>query len=548
MSEASPQMRWWGWGEPAEPVAVSPAGERLILERLGMSGWADRKPVGLEEVALPDPALPESVLQAMRVVVDDDNVRADRDARVRHAAGRSYADIVRLRAGAVASAPDAVVSPGSDDEIARILSICEEEGVAVVPFGGGTSVVGGVEPERDGFPAAITLDLARLDSLDVDRRSLLAAAGAGLRARAAEARLQARGLTLGHFPQSFEYASIGGYVATRSAGQASTGYGRIDELVVGLRMVAPAGRVEANPVPASAAGPSIRELLVGSEGALGVITEVTLVVRPLPATRIYEGWSFRSFRDGVEAFRELEQADSSPDVARLSDEEETELGLALSDRGSVADRAARAYLRARGHGRGCLVIAGFEGDHDEVAAREARCRRILERHGGLRLGRRPGQAWLRTRYHAPYLRDVLLDRGVLAETLETATTWSRLEDVHAAVGDALRTALAEPDSRPIVACHISHLYRSGASLYFTCMARARDGGEVAQWEAAKEAASRAIVEHGATITHHHAVGRDHAPWLRQEIGDLGVAALRAAKERFDPGGIMNPGKLLPPEG
>jgi alkyldihydroxyacetonephosphate synthase len=416
-----------------------------------------------------------------------------------------------------------------------------------VPFGGGTSVVGGVEALRDGLTAAVTLDLARLDSLEVDRRSLLATFGAGLPARTAEVRLQARGLTLGHFPQSYEFASIGGYVATRSAGQASTGYGRIDELTVGLRMVAPAGTVEVRPVPASAAGPSVRELLVGSEGTLGVITQATLSVRPAPPAREYLGWSFPSFAAGIEAFRDVEQSHASPDVMRLSDEEESAIGLAMSDTGSLANRAARAYLRVRGHGTPCLVITGFEGPEKEVARRASQCASILSSHGAVRLGRRPGRTWLRTRYFAPYLRDVLLDGGVLAETLETATIWSRLEELHDAVGDALRAALAEPGTRPLVACHVSHVYPAGASLYFTFMARAREGAELDQWRAAKQAASDAILDHGGTITHHHAVGHDHAAWMRREIGDLGLAALRAAKERFDPRGIMNPGKLLPPE-
>ena len=548
MTGAPRQMRWWGWGEPAEEVKITTAGEALMLARLGMSGWADRPPVSLERVSLPQPALSASALRSMRAAVGDANVLTDRETRIRRAAGRSYADLIRLRAGDAGTAPDAVVVPGSEDEIGSILAICESEGVAVIPFGGGTSVVGGVTPGRGGLGAAVTLDLARFDSLEVDRRSLLATAGAGLRARNVEAALQAQGLTLGHFPQSFEYASIGGYVATRSAGQASTGYGRIDELVVALQMVAPAGRIRTPRVPASAAGPSVRELLVGSEGAFGVITAATLAVRPSPEVRAFEGWSFRNFAAGVEALRDVEQSEASPDVARLSDEEETAIGLAMADRGSLTDRAARTYLRARGHDRGCLVIVGFEGEREEVAPRKARCTRILRRHGGLALGRRAGEAWVRTRYLAPYLRDVLLDRGVLAETLETATTWSRLEALHAAVGQALGSSLAEEGSRPLVACHVSHLYPSGASLYFTCMARARQGAEVEQWRAAKEAASRAIVEHGATITHHHAVGRDHAAFLRHEIGDLGIAALQAAKGRFDPHGIMNPGALLGPEG
>ena len=541
-------MRWWGWGEPAQPMTVSDAGSRFILGRVGMTGWASRRPVDLDAVRLPDPAVSDDVVRALREAVGDDHVLLDRASRVGHAAGRSYPDLVRLRAGGLDVAPDAVVSPGSDEEVARVLSICDREGVAIVPFGGGTSVVGGVDALRGGFDAAISLDLARLDRLETDARSLTATLGAGLPLRTAEAKLEARGFTLGHFPQSFEFASIGGCVATRSAGQASTGYGRIDELVVGLRMVAPAGTAEVRTVPASAAGPSIRELLVGSEGALGVITEATLDVRPLPDARRYEGWSFRGFAAGVEAFRGLEQEHGRPDIARLSDEEETELAVALSNTGSAGDRAARAYLKARGHGRGCLVILGFEGNERDVAGRAARCRGILRAHGGLSLGRNPGRAWVRTRYLAPYLRDVLIDGGLLVETLETASTWSRLEELHAAVGDALRGSLAEPGTRPIVGCHVSHLYPSGASLYFTFMARAHEGAELDQWRAAKEAAMRTILDHGGTITHHHAVGRDHAPWMREEIGELGVAALRAAKERFDPNGIMNPGKLLPEDG
>jgi alkyldihydroxyacetonephosphate synthase len=286
-------------------------------------------------------------------------------------------------------------------------------------------------------------------------------------------------------------------------------------------------------------------LVVGSEGALGVIVEATLAVRPLPAERRYEGWSFRSFAEGVEAFRLMEQAHASPDVARLSDEEETRLAMALSASGSLAERAGRSYLRARGHSGGCIVITGFEGEADEVAARAKRARAILAGAGGLALGSRPGEAWLRSRYGGPYLRDELLDRGVMVETLETATTWSAIERLHAAVAEALRTSMAARGTPALVGCHVSHLYPSGASLYFTWLARQEQGAELEQWRAAKGAACDAIVANGGTITHHHAIGRDHAPWMRAEVGDLGVEVLRAAKERLDPAGIMNPEKLLP---
>ena len=533
---AEPQMRWWGWAEPDAPIEVSEAGEALLRTEIGL-GDEPVRPVALEDVRLPDPRrLPELGVELLQ----------DREARVRHAAGRSYPDLVRLRSGDGSGAPDAVALPASEEEVAALLSACSAAAVAVVPFGGGTSVVGGVEGLRGSHEAVVSLDLGRLDSLSADRTSLTATMGGGLPGRRAEARLQSRGLTLGHFPQSFEFGTIGGYVATRSAGQSSTGYGRVDEMVRGLRCVAPAGTLEAKPVPATAAGPSLLQLLVGSEGAFGVITEATLGVRPLPAERRYEGWSFRSFEEGCEAFRAIEQGHVAPDVARLSDQDETRMAMAMSSHGGIAERLGKAYLGRRGHGSGSIAIVGWEGGPGDVARRAADTRRVLREAGGLSLGERPGRSWLRNRYLGPYQRDELLTRGAFAETLETATSWSNLGALHRAVRGALHGALAERGTPALVACHVSHLYPSGASLYFTFLARAQQGEELEQWSAAKRAAMDAIVATGGTITHHHAVGHDHAEWLSAEIGELGVEALRAVKGRLDPAGIMNPGKLLPP--
>ncbi len=538
-------MRWWGWGEDSGAVGLPDAALAVLGSELGVDAAPVQGPVALEEVRLPPVALPDEARRALAEAVGEEHVRDDRAARVGHAAGRSYPDLVRLRAGNATAAPDAVVEPGSAAEVSAALAACSEHGVAVVPFGGGTSVVGGVEPLRDGFGSVVSLDLRRLDRLlEVDATSLLARLEPGLLGPAAEAELARHGLTLGHFPQSFQFSTVGGWVATRSAGQASTGYGRIDELVEGALLCTPAGVVGAQAHPASAAGPALRELIVGSEGVLGVICEATLRVRPAPRERRYEGWSFHSFEEGIEAFRVMEQAEASPDVARLSDEEETRLGLATASNGSVGERAGRAYLRLRGHEGGCLAIVGWEGDPDDVARRRLRSAALLRGGGGLALGARPGRVWERSRYAAPYLRDELLGHRVLAETLETATSWQRLHSLYAAV----RTALAGALESPLVLCHVSHLYPSGASLYFTFMARQREGAEIDQWRAAKAAATDAIVAGGGTITHHHAVGRDHAPWMPAEIGELGIELLRAAKERLDPAGIMNPGKLLPPRG
>jgi alkyldihydroxyacetonephosphate synthase len=365
---------------------------------------------------------------------------------------------------------------------------------------------------------------------------------AGMSGPEAEAALARHGLTLGHLPQSWEYATIGGFAATRSAGQASTGYGRMDRLVLGLKLATPTGEIQVRPLPGTAGPtPALRELILGSEGILGVITEVTVAVKPLPDVRQYEGWSFKSFAAGVEAFREIEQAHCAGEVSRLSDETETMMSLASAGQsGGIATKLAQRYLKLRGHEHGCVAILGFEGEVDEALDRANRARMLLRSAGGIRLGSRPGAAWERQRYRAPYLRDELLGRGVMVETLETATTWTNLHNLYGAVQSALR------EHAPLVMCHVSHLYPSGASLYYTFMAAQHYGHEIEQWRATKTAASEAIVAAGGTITHHHAIGIDHAPWLRAEVGDAAVELLRAAKNQLDPRGVMNPGKLLPP--
>jgi alkyldihydroxyacetonephosphate synthase len=529
------EMRWWGWGEDAHAGAVSEHALAWLQGELG-SLDAPSAAVALDAVRLSEPRLPAVVRERFGELLRD-----DRAARVLHARGKSYPDLVRQRAGDCTDAPDAVLTPRDHDEVRAVLEACAGAGVAVVPFGGGTSVVGGLEPLRDGFDALVSLDLGALDALEtLDERSQLAVVGGGIRAVELEAQLAERGFTLGHYPQSYEYVTIGGCAATRSAGQASTGYGRIDELVVGARLAAPAGDLDLRAQPASAAGPELRRLVIGSEGVLGAITRVALRVRPVPELTRYEGWMFPGFGAGAEALRRLEQGGAAPDVARLSDEAETRLGMGLTGLRGLRASALSGYLRARGVARGALAIVGWAGPEDAVRTRREAAVEALRDAGGVALGQPAGRAWVRSRFNGPYLRDDLMDRGVMIETLETATTWAQLFTLYRAVGDVLR------EHAPIVACHISHLYPTGASLYFTFMARARRGEELEQWAAAKTAACEAIVAAGGTITHHHAVGHDHAPYVGAEVGATGVAALRALKGELDPAGVMNPGKLLPP--
>jgi alkyldihydroxyacetonephosphate synthase len=543
-------MRWWGWGARERPEALPAGALELLRGRVGVAEHP-RAPVSLEAVRLPDARLRGSARDALRRIVGDDALRDDRGERVAHAAGKGYADLVRMRAGTPRAAPDAVVLPAGHEQLRAVLALCAASSLAVVPFGGGTSVVGGVEPLRGGHEAVIALDTRRMaDVHELDCEARIVRIGPGIRAPALERLLAGRGLTLGHYPQSFEYVSLGGCVASRSAGQASSGYGGIAQMVLGLRLAAPAFDIELAAMPASAAGPGLRELAVGCEGALGVIDELALRVRRAPAVRRYEGVLFESFPSGLQALRSLAQERALPEVARLSDARETWLSLALAGAGGrgVKGRLGRAYLDLRGRGEAaagrCLAIFGFEGAAQEVRARRRRAKALARRHGGVALGRSPGEGWRRGRFEGPYLRDQLLAHGVLVDTLETATRWSNVERLHAAVGDAIDGALRAQGTPGLVMCHVSHLYETGASLYFTYIARQREGDEIAQWRAVKQAASEAILAGDGTITHHHAIGTDHAPWLAREIGSGGVAALRALKAELDPAAIMNPGKLL----
>jgi alkyldihydroxyacetonephosphate synthase len=538
-------MRWWGWGDPAHPPVLPAHALGFLRETIGLTA-PPSPPVALGQVRLAPAATSAEVLAALRAIVGAEHVHDGHAQRVLHAAGKGYPDLVRLRAGEPEGAPDAVVYPGGHDQLCALLELCARSSLAVVPFGGGTSVVGGVAPLRGAHSGVIALDTSRMaDVLELDGQSATVTVQAGIRAPTLERHLAARGLTLGHFPQSFEYVSLGGCAATRSAGQASSGYGAIDKLVLGLRLAAPASEIELQALPASAAGPGLRQLLVGSEGTLGVISELALRVRPAPAERIYEGVFFEDFAAGTQALRALAREHALPVLARLSDEAETRMSLALAGSRGVKGRLGRAYLQLRGYRGGCLAILGFEGAGEELASRRKRALALVRDGGGLVVGRSPGEAWLHGRFAAPYMRDELLTLGVMVETLETATQWSRLPRLHRSVGEAIAGALRACGTPGLVMCHVSHVYETGASLYFTLIAPQREGDEIGQWRAVKQAAGDAIVAGGGTITHHHAVGRDHAPWMTAEVGAGGVAALRALKAELDPAGIMNPGKLLP---
>ncbi|MCX2729045.1 FAD-binding oxidoreductase [Saccharopolyspora sp. NFXS83] len=551
MSELIDHTLRGGWTPSGAGAAPLPTHAlRWLSTRLGLDGiTTPAAPASLLDV--PDSALPEEARAELVELLGEHQVQTGATARLGRAGGLSYTDLVRRRDGTGLTIPDAVLLPADPAQVQQVLEVCVRHDVAVVPFGGGTSVVGGVTALRGGKSSVVALDLARLDRLiSVDPVSRIAVLQAGVRAPEAESLLAAHGFTLGHFPQSFERATIGGFAATRSAGQASAGYGRFADMVEGVRVATPVGEWRLGSAPASAAGPDLRQFAVGGEGALGVITEVALRVRPKPTEMRYEALVLDGWQSAAEAVRALAQQRVLADVTRVSDVDETAVQLELS--GGVKSRAVRTLLLGRRIGEPCLLVLGWESTSGvELKQRRAATLRALSGFRSVRLGPHGGESWHANRFAGPRQRDALLDVGVCVETLETATCWSRLAELRSAVRAALVRALEHDGRAPIVMCHISHAYETGASLYFTVLAARSAEDPIGQWQCAKDAATDAITwrvpghDMGrGTLTHHHAVGADHLPWLESEIGSIGTTVLAAAKQAVDPTGILNPGKLI----
>jgi len=516
-----------------ESAPVPASARAWLAERLGKGDALTV--VAEQDVRVPPPrplpALPATTSQAS-------------GDRLRHACGCSFPDVVKLRTGAPERFPDAVCYPESSEQVVAVLRSAAEAGVAVIPRGGGTSVVGGVTVTAGSGPTLV-LALDRLRGLaSLDRASLLAVFRAGTLGPEVEAALGPCGLRLGHEPQSFEFSSVGGWIATRSAGHRSTGVGRIDDLVAGVDVATPEGMWRLPAQPASAAGPELRRLVVGSEGRLGVITEATLRVQPLPEHRDGLAVLVPSWSAGGEVCRTLLQRGPVPEVVRLSDPDETGFGVALTELPGLAARARDLVFGVKRFRHGCLLLLEWAGGLQEVSLARQTAAAAWRDAGGISLGRTGWRRWLAERFRHPYLRDVLLTAGWGIDTLETAACWSSLALLHGAVRDSIAAAARNAGFPVAVLCHVSHAYRDGASLYFTFLWPLRRDAEISQWQALKNAASGAILDHGGTITHHHGVGTMHAPYLEREIGTEGVAALRTLAAALDPHGVLNPGVLL----
>jgi alkyldihydroxyacetonephosphate synthase len=548
-------MRWWGWGEDGVSFTHEdkPALAPFLARHLDLDvARPTSRPAAFESLRVPEPSLPSPLRAALEAAVGAGAVSTDALDRVVHARGKSLRDLVRHRGGDLGRLPDAVVRPAGEDEVTAVLAAALDADAVLIPFGGGTSISGSLEAAAEERRTVISLDLSRLSRvLDVDAASRLARVQAGAFGPDLERQLNGAGWTLGHFPDSFTHSTLGGWIATRSSGMQSDRYGDIGDLTRAVRVVTPSGLLVTRPVPHTSTGPSVREMVLGSEGRLGVITEATVHVRRLPERRTILGYLFPSWADGLAAMQEIAGSEAAAAVTRVSDANETRFSFATRKDPSVLDRvkstALTTYLRRR---RGfdvdamCLSFIGYEGSSRHVADQRKAVGRIAGRHGGLCIGSSPGELYDQKKFDTPYIRDFLLDRGALADVSETAAPWSRLPTLYATVMASAQGAFDELGVRGYIMCHLSHSYHAGACLYFTFAFKpAGEGDGLEQYDLVKSAIQQAFIDSGATLSHHHAVGTEHARWLEDDISAPGVAMLQALFSGVDPGGNLNPGKI-----
>jgi alkyldihydroxyacetonephosphate synthase len=464
-----------------------------------------------------------------------------------HTYGKSIRDLLRIRAGDLPRVPDVVVYPGDEDEVQALVELAVAADTVLIPFGGGSNISGSLEPPAGESRTVISLDLGRLDKvLDIDEDSGLARVQAGAQGPDLEQQLNRRGWTLGHYPDSFNHSTIGGWVATRSSGMQSDKYGDISDITRGVRVATPGGTLVLRPLPSTSTGPSVREMILGSEGRLGVITEVTAQVHRKPAERVILAYFFPTFDAGLDAMQEISLLDSRPSVTRVSDARETTFTMATAKKTSVGQSLLFKVLKRRGWDLDqiCLSFIGYEGTPSHVSRQQSEVKDIVKKHGGIVVGKGPGVLYDQKKFDTPYIRDFLLDWGGAADVSETAAPWSRLKDVYYNTIDAANNAYAELGlERGWVMCHLSHSYHSGACLYFTFAFVYGDRDPLPMYQVVKNAIQQSFIDNDATLSHHHAVGTEHSAWLSQDISPAGSKIMKGLFAAVDPGRNFNPGKI-----
>ena len=554
------RMKWWGWGD--EGVSFShrdkPALGPFLQRHLSIDVERPAsRPAGFDELSIPEPSLPVALLAALEEAAGSERVSTDALDRLVHARGKSLRDLVRHRAGHVGRVPDAVVHPADEEAVEGVLRAALDADAVLIPFGGGTNISGSLEAPPEETRPVISVDLGALDRvLSVDAESRMARVQAGVLGPQLEEQLNARGWTLGHFPDSFAHSTLGGWIATRSSGMQSDLYGDVADLTRAVRVATPSGMMATRPVPSTSTGPSVREMVLGSEGRLGVITEATVHVHRLPEQRTILGYLFPTWADGLAAMRDMAASEAAPSVTRVSDAYETAFSFSTKQADSQLDRikskALSTYLTRRRHfdlEQMCLSFIGYEGTKRHVAAQRKLVGKIVSRHGGLCVGTSPGALYDQKKFDTPYIRDYLLDRGALADVSETSAPWSVLPVLYDNVMAAARGSFADLGVPGYVMCHLSHSYHAGACLYFTFALTPSGTREpIDEYDVVKSAIQQTFIDSGATLSHHHAVGTEHARWLEEDISGPGVEMVRALLEGIDPGANLNPGKIVSHDG
>ncbi len=549
-------MKWWGWGEDGVSFAHDdkPGFGPFIKDKLEVDvGKTSARPLAFKDLDVPEPQLSDDLRAALEAAVGEEYVSDDPHDRVVHARGKSLRDLVRQRRGDLGRVPDVVVRPADETAVVEVLKAALDEDAVVIPFGGGTSISGSLEAPRNETRSVVSVDLGRMDRLlEIDETSRLARVQAGVYGPRLEEQLNAQGWTFGHYPDSFTHSTLGGWIATRSSGMQSDRYGDIADSTRGLRVVTPAGLLAVRPVPSTSTGPSVREMVLGSEGRLGIICEATIHVRRLPKERTILGYLFPTWAASVAAMRDIAASEAAPSITRVADANETAFSFATKKASTLLDKlqskALSVFLTKR---KGfvldemCLGFIGYEGSERHVGAQRKAVGRIVAHHGGICIGSSPGELYDQKKFDTPYIRDHLLDRGVLADVSETAAPWGALPGLHANVTAAARQAFQDLGVRGYLMCHLSHSYHAGACLYFTFAMNpsgTRDGLE--EYGVVKSAIQQAFVDNGGTLSHHHAVGTEHAEWLEQDISAPGVGMIKALFDGTDPGANLNPGKIV----
>ncbi|MCH2607585.1 MAG: FAD-binding oxidoreductase [Pedosphaera sp.] len=550
-------MKWWGWGHEDVTFDDSTKPELwpYLKRELGVDEIRWEKPVAFEDVTLPEQKNNEAFLAAIGVGLGEGQVVDDKKSRLVHAAGKSFRDLWLMRHGQVQFAPDCVVYPDTEEDVALVVRAAHEHGVVLVPFGGGSNIAGCLVPSDRGGRMVVSLDMCRMHRvLEVDRYSLTARIQPGVYGQHLEDQLAEHGVTLGHFPDSFLHSTLGGWVATRSAGMQSDIYGKIEDMVISLRMVTPSGTIITRTVPKSSNGIDIKHLCIGSEGILGVITEVVVQVHHKPEKEDWYGWLFPDFKSGLDAIHECHRGDCMPTVTRLNDPKKTALSFAFKHpKTGIKDKIAKAFKWYIGNvkkidfNQCCLMVVKYEGTPQAFNRIKNRVTAIYKKHRGVCLGAEPGRSFAKVKFDFPHLRDYVMDRSIMADVSETATTWDNLRTLHESGLADVEQAIKDTGVDAWVGCHLSHSYRTGASLYFTFGCLQREGREIEQYLYVKKAAEDAFMKNGGTLSHHHAVGTEHLPWVEEDLSPTGLKAVKALKAGLDPNDIMNPGKIIPSE-